>query len=224
MLRNLEITKVDVVDRGANQQAHMKLFKRAGRRAEMARRLAKGFAALGKAFAPGAEDSPDAGDERAVVGELTEAEAQALQALIARVGRERVLRFVEAVEDPDRETGDEVEPEEMDVAKRYALLGMNAAKLAKQLSAARDEGDAEYGALVEELDRALEGIVKRGIFTEIGKRDGAEELSADPWARIENAAADRMRAEPAIGKAAAIDAVCRAHPDWVRDYERERLG
>lgn len=217
-LRNLEISKVDVVDRGANQRAHMKLLKRDGTRSGAWTLIEKCVPGILKVLREnGVEQTEEAG--------LTEADRDAIAQIAERAGIDAVAEYVKALADEMRDEGaggeEDVNAEDMELAKRYSWLGKEPRALAEALKKARGAGEREYAALVSGLEEEL-GIVN-GLFAEIGKRGDAKAMAADPWARIDKAASDLAREKPSISKAAAIDEICQAHPDWVREYEQNRM-
>jgi hypothetical protein len=106
------------------------------------------------------------------------------------------------------------------IAKKYELLGHKPEALAVVLKNLKDAGGTAYADMIGLMDSNLAALEKSGLFGEIGKR--GDTASGDPWAKIEAAAHEIVKAKPDMRWADAVDTACMQHPELVAEYEKDR--
>lgn len=121
-----------------------------------------------------------------------------------------------------RKRADVMEERELaEVAKRYEILGKNAAELVPVFKSLKAAGGDAYDQMISVLDANLEAVEKSGMFQEIG-RSGAGWETNDAWSSIEKHADEIIKAVPDMNRAVAIEKACEQHPELVHEYEAGR--
>lgn len=205
-LKNLKITSVDLVEQGANPDAHIKLYKsKSGQGEENAEkntlldRLLQKLALMAADYLREKETDEEDGEKggKKMPGAAQVAKAKAELALVEKqIQRAKI----------------------MEVAKGYAILGKSADSLCDTLLELRERSSHGYEALLDVLDEEKLLIEKSGVFSEIGKR-GEKGASADGWGKIIQAADRLQKEDPTLTRASAIQKVCENYPQLVEDYE-----
>jgi hypothetical protein len=112
------------------------------------------------------------------------------------------------------------ERELLAVAKKYELLGKKPEELAVTLKTLKKAGGTAYDDMIGVLDASLAAVEQSGAFSEIGKSGNGGK--ADPWAQIENHAAEIQKAKPDMTWNQAVEKACEQHPELVAEYEQKR--
>ena len=205
-LKNLKITSVDLVEQGANPDAHIKLYKSKNGQGEetsekntLLDRLLQKLALMAADYLKEKEADAEDGGKRS---KKTPEGAQVAKAKAELALVEKQIQRAKT----------------MEIAKGYAILGKSADGLCDTLLELRDRSPHGYEALLDVLDEEKLLIAKSGVFSDIGKR-GEKGANADGWGKIMQAA-DRLQKEnPALTRAGAIQKACEDYPQLVEDYE-----
>ncbi len=107
-----------------------------------------------------------------------------------------------------------------DFAKKYEPLGEKVNELAATLYGLKKSSQASYDAYVKLLDKNLELVEKSGLFSEIGK-SGNHGEGASVVSKIEAAATELQKADPALDRTAAVAKAWENHPELVQEYDAE---
>ena len=234
-LKNLKVSRVALVDEGANPEAHIRFIKR---RTDASNAPIATPAALPNVFQdttpsvlPNATrnapppafpyaPTPSA-DETSFVKRLILSTARAF-------GVDDITHQAHANQPTTSSEADAEAIEKarhahncaVSVAKRYALLGASEAALVPVLKSLKAAGEKPYADMINVLDSALATVEKSSVFGELGHRGGAEPGGA--WEKIERVAVDIQKAKPNTTWANAIDLACVKHPELVKEYELSR--
>lgn len=107
---------------------------------------------------------------------------------------------------------------ELDIAKKYAILGQKPEELADTLYALKKANTASYDALIKSLDGTLATVNKSGLFGEIGKSTHGD-VGSNAEAQLTEIAKGFMTNEGLDFNSAMVKA-CEANPDLRREYEQ----
>lgn len=107
-----------------------------------------------------------------------------------------------------------------ELAKKYEPMGEKPAELAATLYGLKKSNTASYDAYIKLLDKNLELFEKSGLFGEIGKSGNRGE-GGSVLDKINAAAAELQKADPALGHTAAVAKAWEAHPELVQEYDAE---
>ena len=247
-LKNLKITSVDLVEQGANPDAHIKLYKSKDGQGEkvsekntLLDRLMQRLAAMVADYLKEKENADDkAKQEEGAETQTAEKEQRqdteepiSLDTAKLTAREKRFLaELAEKYGQKPKETAQvakakaeliQVEKQlqrakTMAIAKEYAILGKSADNLCDTLLELAERTPHGYRAFLDALDEEKLLIEKSGVFSEIGKR-GEKDSGAGGWGKI-MAAADRLQKEnPTLTRAGAIQKACEDYPQLVEDYE-----
>lgn len=234
-LKKLSVTSVDLVDQGANPDAHICLFKRAEpmdteKMGEENQPAQDACAHIIEREDTGTmeENKMTPAENASAAEETAKSTAQdtpandglhpEVQKALADF-RELAKRQSSEIEELKKS----LEIERLTAfAKKYEVLGKNAGELAAKLYEMKKTGGSAYDEYVALLDESAAVVQKSGIFGEIGKN---MQGSAGAAQSIQMKAAEL--AKSAAGGMASTDAVIKAfeeNPELAAQYEAEYMG
>lgn len=155
--------------------------------------------------APAAMPAPAIPPVEAAPQEVAKSADDKLSELMKRL--DPILDHVKAIEKKAADA------EFMEVAKRYEILGEKAEELAPVLKSAKEVSDEAYETIVKQLDKAVEVTKKSGLFDEIGKRGGDEDLTDDQ--KVDKFAAEIRKSKPELNIYEARDLAYQQHPELI---------
>ena len=116
--------------------------------------------------------------------------------------------------------------EQIEVAKKYDILGQKPEELGPQLYELKKSDEAMYNTVIKTLDGQLALIEKSPMFAEIGKSGhsgGSYNGLSGAEAKVEAKAQEIMKADPNMTHTAAI-AKAWEDPDLAAEYDAEYFG
>ncbi len=107
-----------------------------------------------------------------------------------------------------------------DIARKYSMLGEDEDELANTLGKLKNTDEASYNAYISALDKSLALVHKSGLFTEIG-RSGMGITGGSVLDRIQAAATEIQKSDPALSRTVAIAKAWDSHPELAHEYDME---
>ncbi len=106
------------------------------------------------------------------------------------------------------------------IARKYSMLGEDEEELMDTLGKLKNTDEASYNAYIATLDKSLALVHKSGLFAEIGK-SGMGIAGGSVLDRIQAAAAEIQKSDPALSRTAAIAKAWDSHPELADEYDLE---
>lgn len=111
-----------------------------------------------------------------------------------------------------------------EIAKKYAILGMEPEKLGEQLYELKKSNEAAYNNSIAMMDSTLALIEKSGVFAEIGKSGHGGTGTGSAESKIDAAAHTIMKSDPNMTYEAAVAKACTDDPSLMDEYDAEYFG
>jgi predicted nucleic acid-binding Zn-ribbon protein len=239
-LKNLRITSTDLVDAGANPDAHIRLFKRA----ETARNdvmeglnnmdvtanetanetakndsIAKRDDALQEKGTINKMETVQKADTAEMATEKEQAASLHPEVKKALADMEE-LRKAQAAEIAELKKSLEME-RLTGIAKKYEPIGKKAAELAPKLYEMKKAGGTAYDDYVALLDEHLNTVEKSGLFAEIGSNASR---SGGVGKQIDSLATDITKTNTHMNRSQAIIKAFEDNTEIAAQYEKEYQG
>lgn len=236
MLLDLEVTRVDLVDEGANSEAFIKIFKRKeGGSVDMT------FEEILKQLKPehAQEVKEEIAKAKAEVPEATQIELDNLRNEVAKLkdtpaetNEEDILKKADpavkalieksrleaaaAKEAVKKMKEEQLQKEAIEKAKELPNIDQEEGQLAEVFRALKQTDEKLFETVFGLLKAANEAIAEGKVLEEIGKSAGTED-DAEAWNVIEKKAEEIVKIKN-ISKEAAIAQVVQNHPDLYEAY------
>lgn len=227
MLKNMEITSIDLVEQGANQDANIEIIKRKENTVQedikgLLEQIAKALDVDTETEVV-EETAVDESVQEEVLDEVVEEEVEKsvdVESIIK--GYESKLSKIqkdnEAIKKANEDLKKSLEVKELiEIAKKYEPIGEDKVELAKKLYDYKKSNEAYYNDYLALLDKALTMQNESGLFDEFGTAmSGQNATDLDEVFKSYDQRADR----PAnYYEQAAID-----HPELLAEYDRKYRG
>lgn len=127
-----------------------------------------------------------------------------------------------ALEEVEKMRGQLELRDQIDVAKKYEVLGKKPDDVAKKLVELKKCGGTAYTDYVALLDEQVNLVEKSGLFGEIGSN--AADGGGSAWDKVNKAADEVLKSDSTLSRPAAIAKACSLHPELRVEYERDYTG
>lgn len=108
-----------------------------------------------------------------------------------------------------------------EVAKKYEIIGKKPAELVPTLKKLRTAGGSAYEDMLGILDSMVATVQEAGVFGEIGKSRGNEDVSGvEALAKVRTQAAEIRKSRPELTEAQAMDEAFLAHPELIHEFDK----